>query len=190
MNRGSKSWTERWTRSRHAIMIKEGWQNIFIYSCRIMIQENNEKTQPGPGHGHLITQRKQAPEPMHHLRNGHEDCILNKKVLKLTTESLLYYDYTYEGENRQEGHHILHTLRTILACKILNITVMFWHILHYRHHTLAKRYCKDGLYKSQSILISEDCRCRGPVGNYRKFTLWLRIRDCRDEDKIVNCNQY
>ena len=124
-----------------------------------------------------------------HYRSGQADRILNKKVPKLTTESLLYYDYTYEGDNRTDGYHILQTLRTIKFCKILNITDPLWHALHYRHHTLTKRYCKDDLYKSQSILISDDCRCREPFGNYRKYTLWLRFRDYRDEDKIVNCNQ-
>jgi len=106
------------------------------------------------------------------LRSDHQDRLLIKK------------DY------RREDYHILHTTRNFMLCKTLLITVMFLPILNYQHATLDKRYCKDGLYKSQPILTSEDCRCRKPVGNYRKYSLWLRIRDHRDGEQIVNCSQW
>lgn len=75
-------------------------------------------------------------------------------------------------------------------CKNLNIADLVWYILHLRHHTIDKRYCKGSLYKSQPFLIPGECRCREPFGNYRKYSLWLRVRDYREEEKNVNCTHF
>jgi len=99
--------------------------------------------------------------------------ILNMKVSKLTPEAHLSHDHLFFCGNRHDDFHILHTSRTSRF-----------------DYTLVKQNCKDSKYKSLSILNYEDSRYRAHSVNYRKFSLWLRLREYRDEGRIVNRNRF
>jgi len=87
-----------------------------------------------------------------------------------------------------DGSSFLQTLRNMDFCKILNSADSARQAFHSRHYKISKRICKDIIYKSKSSLFSVVSRYRATFDNYRKYTLWLRFRDSRDEDQCVNCN--
>ena len=151
-----------------------------------------------------------------HLRSGRQNRILHQQEAKVTTIYIRYYSHAGEGKTQCGGHQILHTITTIMSHNIGNTTDLFWldkwfckdvlyksksceisiredlfwYMLHCRHHTIFKCYCKGSMYKPQPSLTSDNRRCRLPFGNYRKFSLWTRVRDYREVDQIINCNHF
>jgi len=86
-----------------------------------------------------------------------------------------------------DAYSFLQTIRIIVFCKILKIADL---ACHSRHFKLSKRNCKDITYKSKSSLCFVAYSHRATFDDYRKYTLWLRLRDSRAEDQVVNCNLY
>jgi len=131
------------------------------------------------GHAYEGEKHRDSHHILHNSRNSLSYKLLNSNPLFWHTP----HDRHFPLDKRLCKDHLYQST----FCKVSHAVDLVWYILHHRHHALDKRYCKDSMSKSLPILISDGCRSRETIDNYRKYSLWMRVRDYRETKKIVNC---